>query len=55
MTKIAEYRFHAEQCRTLARTMQNQAERDQLLRIAQAWDRFAAEREKRAEKSGGQP
>jgi hypothetical protein len=50
MLKAEEYRQRAAACRRLAHSMQNEAERDELLRMADAWERFAYEREKRAAK-----
>jgi hypothetical protein len=50
MLKAGEYRQHAADCRRLASTMASEAERDQLLRMADVWERFAAKREKRAAK-----
>ena len=47
MAKADEYRKHAEECRVLAKGMNTPAEREQLLRMADAWERFAAERERR--------
>ena len=45
MKKASEYRQHAEECRALARSMTDAAQRDQLLKMAETWDRLAAERE----------
>ena len=45
MKKASEYRQHAEECRALARNMTDDAQRDQLVRMAETWDRLAAERE----------
>jgi len=44
MTKVAEYRHHAAECRTLAGDMPIGAQRDQLLAMAEIWDRLAGER-----------
>ncbi len=46
MSKGTEYRKHAQECRALARNVQNEGHRGQLLRMAEAWDSFAAERER---------
>jgi hypothetical protein len=44
MRKTADYRKHAEECRMLARTAAKGEQRDQLLVMAQTWDRLAQER-----------
>ncbi len=44
MKKISEYRRHANECRTLATSMSSLEQRDQLLAMAQTWDRLADER-----------
>jgi hypothetical protein len=41
--KASEYRQHAEECRTLARMAAGE-QREQLLRMAETWDRLAADR-----------
>jgi ribosomal protein S4 len=41
--KASEYRAHAEECRSLARTMQGE-QRDQLLAMAANWEKLAADR-----------
>jgi len=46
MTKGIEYRKHARECRALARNVQNEGHKFQLLKMAEAWDSFAAERER---------
>jgi hypothetical protein len=43
--KASEYRRHAEECRALAKQMKQGEYRDQLLIMAETWDRLAAERE----------
>ncbi len=43
MKKASEYRRHAEECRALAKGMSGE-QRDQLLVMANTWDRLAAER-----------
>ena len=46
--KIAsEYREHAEECRKLARGMAEGDARQQLLLMAETWDRLAEDREAR--------
>ena len=47
MEKTSEYRQHAEECRVLARNAQNEEQRRQLLKMAEAWDKFAAVHESR--------
>jgi hypothetical protein len=54
MKTAAEYREHAEQCRLLARQTNEPSQREQLLRMAQTWDKLAETRE-RASKEGGPP
>jgi hypothetical protein len=44
MKKASEYRQHAEECRILARGMDRGVHRDQLLEMAETWERLAAER-----------
>jgi hypothetical protein len=44
MKKASEYRQHAEECRILARRMDQGLHRDQLLEMAETWERLAAER-----------
>lgn len=44
MKKYSEYLHHAEECRALARGLPAGKLRDQLLAMAEAWDRIAAER-----------
>jgi len=46
MKKSNEYRQHAEECRALARKAQNDEQRAQLLKMAEAWENFATERER---------
>ena len=46
MLKSVEYRKQAQECRALARNVQNEGHKGQLLKMAQAWDSFAAERER---------
>ena len=45
MKKASEYRKHAAECRILAKQMKQGEYRDQLLIMAETWDRLAAERE----------
>jgi len=46
MRKISEYRQHAGECRALAAMMPSGEQRDQLLGMAETWDRLAEERER---------
>ena len=46
MKTVAEYRQHAEECRALARSL-NGEHREQLLRMAETWDRLAEQNERR--------
>ena len=46
MKKISEYRQHAAECRALATTMTVDDQREQLLAMAETWDRLADERER---------
>jgi hypothetical protein len=50
LKKSAEHRHHAQECRSLARSVQNEEHRNQLLRMAEAWDNFAHEAD-RAERA----
>src|SRR5687767_3352190 len=43
--KASEYRQHADECRALARKLAQTAHRDQLLEMAETWERLAADRE----------
>ena len=47
MKQASEYRQHAVECRKLALNARNEAENHQLLEMAAAWERMAAERERR--------
>ena len=46
MKQAAEYREHADECRRLALTSKNEAEHQQLMQMANAWERMAVERER---------
>lgn len=50
MTSATEYRKHAQECRALARNVQNDEHKSQLLKMAEAWESFAAERERAEQK-----
>ena len=43
MNKASEHRQHADECRSLAKQMETPEEREQLLRLADTWDRLAVE------------
>ncbi|MCB8820221.1 hypothetical protein [Microvirga rosea] len=45
MKKASEYRQHAAECRKLAETMPTGDQREQLLAMAETWDKLARERE----------
>ena len=45
LKQAAEYRQHAGECRKLALTARNEAERNQLMLMAEAWERMASDRE----------
>ncbi len=53
MKKVSEYRQHANECRALAANMSNHEQRDQLLKMADTWDRLAEERERSMRLSEG--
>jgi hypothetical protein len=44
MKKASEYRRHADECRAIARGVQDGPQRDALLEMAATWDKLAAER-----------
>lgn len=46
MKLARDYRLHAQECRALARSAQNEEQRTQLLKMAEAWENFALERER---------
>jgi hypothetical protein len=46
MKKGSEYRQHALECRALANKMEQGEHRDQLLRMAETWERLADDRER---------
>ena len=46
MNKVSDYRHHAQECRVLARNAPNEEQRTQLLKMAEAWEAFAAEHER---------
>ena len=46
MKKTQEYRKHAQECRAMAQNARTAEERGQLMKMAEAWERFAVERER---------
>lgn len=44
MKKASEYRQHARECRELAASMPSADQREQLLQMAEHWDKLAADR-----------
>lgn len=44
MKKASEYRQHAQECRHLAAHMDSAEQREQMLQMAEHWDRLAADR-----------
>ena len=46
MQKVVEFRQHAAECRAMARTVQKEDHRQQLLKMAEIWDSLATERER---------
>jgi hypothetical protein len=44
MKKASEYRAHAQECRQLAAQMDSAAQREQLLEMADHWDKLAVDR-----------
>ncbi len=46
MRKVSEYRQHSDECRALAALMPSGEQRDQLLAMAETWDRLAEDRER---------
>ena len=45
MSKVEEYRRHAEECRQLATRSANEETRTQLLQMAETWEGLARDRE----------
>jgi hypothetical protein len=43
--KASEYRAHAEECRALAKRMEQGEHREQLVAMAQTWERLAEQRD----------
>jgi len=46
MKKASEYRQHAQECRELAKHMPAGDQREQLLKMAETWDKLALERQR---------
>jgi hypothetical protein len=46
MKKASEYRQHARECRAVAAGMRNEEQRQQLLSMADTWERLAEDRER---------
>ena len=44
--RVSEYEKNAQECRMLARSMNNPEQREQLLKMAEAWERVAVERKR---------
>lgn len=57
MKQAADYRHHADECRALAATMTLDEHREQLLRMAEMWERLLEDRSKaaRARSERGEP
>lgn len=55
MGKAEQYRHYAAECIRLAQQSQDTAEKDSLLRMAEAWHRLAVHAEKTDGGSGGTP
>ena len=47
MKTVADYRKHAEECRTLAKRARSLEERDMILHMAATWDDLARARERK--------
>ncbi len=47
MKAVSEYRQHAAECRKLAKAMPEGDARQQLLKMAETWERLARDRESR--------
>jgi hypothetical protein len=45
LKKASEYRAHAHDCRVLAKQMEQGEHRDQLMAMADTWERLAEQRE----------
>ncbi len=47
MKQPSEYRQNAQECRKLGQNARNEHERQQLARMAEAWERMARDREQK--------
>ena len=52
MQKEAEFRQHAEECRSLAEKTRDPGHRAMLLRMADSWERLASDRARMREPTG---
>jgi hypothetical protein len=50
MTRADDYRKYAEECRSLAKKMEHENERNWLLEMAKAWEKLAKARDARGAK-----
>jgi hypothetical protein len=55
MLKATEFRQHAAECRAMARTIQKDDYRQQLLKMAEIWDSLANERERTQKQKNSRP
>jgi hypothetical protein len=55
LKKASEYRQHAEECRTLAKGMAEGDAREQLLKMAETWERLAQDRQAMVPADGEEP
>ena len=55
MKKAEEYRQNAKECRDLTRGMEAGEQRDQLLEMAETWERLAEERAHRSRQLASAP
>ena len=53
MRKVAEYKQHADECRQLATKSSNEETRTQLVRMAEAWEGLAFDREAKIARQEG--
>jgi hypothetical protein len=52
MKKVADYRRHAEECRTLLKGAKTPEHREMLLNMAETWEALAGAREKKLAQGG---
>ena len=55
MEKAEEFRQHAAECRSMAKSTSNEDHRQQLLKMAEIWESLAHERERMAAKKKNNP